>query len=353
MFARTALGIAAITAAALSLTGVSAAAASPSISEVSTPGVQSFFMAAGPDGSVWYTATNGGGTSAEVGDLPAGGSPAYYSSKIIQPGQDGETGLGAITLGPDSNLWFLQSAEPSSDGEGVIYRVSSGTGSSGDGPLGTIKYARGGGILPELGGIVSGPDGRLYFTESAQAPDAIEEVGSIGIHGGITAGIPIAPGSPGAITEGPGSDLYVAEPDNGTIAQLTPQGTVTSVLTGITGLRDLVYADGYLWYTAVNAIGRVSVTGGGRLTIPLTVDPGQIAAGPGSSTDLWFATASTVTGPGGREQAVLGMVTTTGKPAANLLTQGITGLGTFGITTTSTQVWFTEGPSERLGVLTP
>jgi hypothetical protein len=60
-----------------------------------------------------------------------------------------------------------------------------------------------------------------------------------------------------------------------------------------------------------------------------------------------------VTGPGGREQAILGMVTTTGTPAATLLTQGITGLGTFGITATSTQVWFTEGASERLGVLTP
>ena len=47
------------------------------------------------------------------------------------------------------------------------------------------------------------------------------------------------------------------------------------------------------------------------------------------------------------------MITTTGTPAYTLLTQGITGLGTFGITATSTQVWFTEGASERLGVLTP
>lgn len=60
-----------------------------------------------------------------------------------------------------------------------------------------------------------------------------------------------------------------------------------------------------------------------------------------------------MTGPGGREQGALGMITTTGTPAYTLLTQGITGLGTFGITATSTQVWFTEGASERLGVLTP
>jgi hypothetical protein len=33
-----------------------------------------------------------------------------------------------------------------------------------------------------------------------------------------------------------------------------------------------------------------------------------------------------------------------------MFSQGITGVGTFGITATPTQVWFTEGASERLGV---
>jgi hypothetical protein len=128
---------------------------------------------------------------------------------------------------------------------------------------------------------------------------------------------------------------------------------VTPVLTGITGLGDLIYADGDLWYTAADAIGRVSVTGGSQLTIPPPVNPDQIVAGPVSASGLWFTTASTVTGPGGREQGALGMITTAGTPSYTLLTQGITGLGTFGITATSTQAWFTEGASERLGVLTP
>jgi streptogramin lyase len=359
MFARIALGAAATTAAALGLTaptGLTAAAASaasaasaaaPVISEVSTPGIESFDMAAGPAGSVWYTVPGGPGATAEVGEIPAGGQPQYFSDHIIQPGQ-GQGGLFSITLGPDDNLWITQSGT-----EGVIYRVSTGVGSSGDGPAGTIKYQRGGGVLPELGGITSGPGGRLYFTEAAQPPDEIEKVGSIGVHGGVTQGITIAPGVPGAITAGPGGDLYVAEPSNGTIVQLTPQGTVSPVLTGITGLGDLIYADGDLWYTAIDAVGRVSVTGGSQLTIPLPVTPNQIVAGPGSSTDLWFTTASTVTGPGGSEQGALGMITTTGTPASTLLTQGITGQGTFGITATSTQVWFTEGAADRLGVLTP
>ena len=360
MFARVVVGLAAMTATGLGLTGLTPAAAtarvrplSPVISEIATPGVESFNMAAGPKGSVWYTVANGTGTPAEVGDVPAGGNPAYFSHHIIQPGQEGEGGLASITLGPDHNLWFTQSAEPSSGGSGVIYRVASGAGPRGDGKRGTIKYQRAGGILPELGGIISGPGGSLYFTEAPQAPDETEEVGSLGVHGGVTPGITIAPGVPGAIAEGPGGDLYVAEPSNGTIAQLTPQGTVTPVLTGVTGLGDLIYADGDLWYTAADEIGRVSVTGGSQLTISLPVDPDQIVAGPGTSTDLWFTTATAVTGPGGHESGALGMITTTGTPAYALLTQGITGLGTFGITATSTQVWFTEGASERLGVLTP
>ena len=358
MFARIALGVAAMTAAALSLTGLTAAIASvhpqtPVISEISTPGVESFNMATGPKGSIWYTVPGGPGATAEVGDVPAGGTPHYHSDHLIQPGQEGEGGLSTITLGSDRNLWFTQSAEPSSQGQGVIYRVASGAGPPSEGPLGTIKYQRGGGVLPELGGIISGPGGRLYFTEAAQAPGEIEDVGSIGVHGGVTPPIPIAPGIPGAIAAGPGGDLYVAEPSNGTIAQLTPQGTVTTVLTGIIGLRDLIYADGDLWYTAADAVGRVAVTGGSQLTISLPVDPGQIVAGPGSGSDLWFTTASTVTGPGGREQGAVGMITTTGTPAYSLLTQGITGVGTFGIAATRTQVWFTEGASERLGILTP
>lgn len=58
MFARIALGVAAMTAAALSLTGLTAATASvhpqtPVISEISTPGVESFNMATRTQ--VWFT----------------------------------------------------------------------------------------------------------------------------------------------------------------------------------------------------------------------------------------------------------------------------------------------------------
>jgi streptogramin lyase len=74
--------------------------------------------------------------------------------------------------------------------------------------------------------------------------------------------------------------------------------------------------------------------------------PGPVVEDPDGN--LWFTTSGTVT-TGGRQTGELGMITTAGVPTMS--SQGITGLGTFGITATSTQVWFTEGASGRLGVV--
>jgi streptogramin lyase len=327
-----------------------APAAAPSISEIATPGVESFNIAAGPNGSVWYTAI-GSGSHLEVGEIPAGGQAAYFSNGIFQAGQDGEAGdLGPIALGPDDNLWFTQSGQPSSAGAGVVYRISSGVGNSGDGPLGTVKYQRADGILPNVGGITSGPGGRVYFTETSAAIDPpagpAEEVGSMGVHGGVTPGIPGAPSVPGAVTEDRAGNLWFAEAGSEEIARLTPAGVITQVPVGVV-VRDItVGPDGNLWFTSENAIGRLSPSGTGLTLFPVPVVPDQITAGPDGN--LWFTTSSTAT-VDGRESGELGRITTAGVPT--LFTQGITGIGTFGITATPTQVWFTEGASDRLGVV--
>lgn len=329
-----------------------ASAAAPAISEIATPGVESFNIAAGPDGSVWYTAT-GSGSRLEVGEIPAGGQPAYFSNGIFQAGQDEEAGdLGPITLGPDDNLWFTQSAGPSSAGAGVVYRISSGVGNSGDGPLGAVKYERADGILPNVFGITGGPGGRVYFTETSDAIDPpvgpAEEVGSMGVHGGVTAGIPGAPSIPGAIAEDGEGNLWFAEPSSEEIARLTPAGVITQIPVGVV-VRDItVGPDGNLWFTSDNAIGTLSPSGTGlRLfPVPALVAPDQITAGPHGT--LWFTDSNPETA-NGREAGELGTITTAG--AVTMFSQGITGLATFGIAATPTQVWFTEGASDRLGVV--
>jgi streptogramin lyase len=325
--------------------------AAPTITEVPTPGAEALNIAAGPNGSVWYTAI-GSGSVTEVGEIPAGGQPAYFSSGIFQAGQDGEDAdLGPITLGPDDNMWFTQSAQPSSAGAGVVYRISSGVGSSGDGPIGAVKYERADGILPNVGGITSGPAGRVYFTETSSAIDPPagppEELGSMGVHGGVDAGVPGEPSLPGAVVEDPDGNLWFTEPGSEDLARVTPAGVVSQFPVGVAGLRDItVGPDGNLWFTSENAIGRISPSGTGLTLFPVSVAPDQITAGPDGN--LWFTSASTVT-VDGRETGVLGTMTTAGVPT--LLSQGITGSATFGIAATSTQVWFTEGAFDRLGVV--
>ncbi len=97
-----------------------------------------------------------------------------------------------------------------------------------------------------------------------------------------------------------------------------------------------------------DAIGTLSPNGTGlRLfPVPALVAPDQITAGPHGT--LWFTDSNPVT-TNGRETGELGMITTGG--SVTMFSQGITGLATFGIAATPTQVWFTEGASDRLGVV--
>ena len=209
----------------------------------------------------------------------------------------------------------------------MVYRISSGVGTSGDGPLGTVKYQRAGGVLPNVGGITGGPGGRVYFTETSAAIDPPagppEEVGSIGVHGGVTAGIPGAPSLPGAVVADREGNLWFLEEGSEEIARMTPAGVITQFPVNVPGLQDITLGpDGNLWFTSADAIGSISPSGTGLRLFPVSVDPDQITAGPDGN--LWFTTASTVT-TGGREAGVLGRITTAG--VTTLFTQGITGQG--------------------------
>jgi streptogramin lyase len=57
------------------------------ISEISTPGVESFNMAAGPDGSVWYTAADAIGRVSVTGGsqltIPSAPEPAGHSTTVM------------------------------------------------------------------------------------------------------------------------------------------------------------------------------------------------------------------------------------------------------------------------------
>jgi streptogramin lyase len=307
-------------------------AGTPQVFEINTQGVDADQITAGPNGTVWFTGTTTDNPSPVVGQLTATDQQQYFS-KGISPKSE----LGSITEGPDQNLWFTSSG-------GTVYRISSGVGNSGDGPIGSVKFQSGDGILPELGGITSGPGGRLWFTESSGQVNAPVQVGSIGVHGGVTGGPSASSDLPAQITEDGQGDLWFTEPNNGLVVRVDPQGQVQQFPADVSGPFGITLGpDGNIWYTGLNAIGRIAPTGGTPTVFSLgglsnePVDARDITAGPDGG--LWFTTDSNS----------IGFISTNGVPG--LITQGITGQPTLGITATSNEVYFTEGSSDKIGVV--
>jgi streptogramin lyase len=314
-------------------------AGTPQIFEIDTPGVDPDNIAAGPAGTVWYTASTLDNSTSEIGELTASDQQQYFSKGIFQTDAVGHpTDLGSIAEGPDENLWFTGS-------DGVVYRISSGVGNSGDGPTGTVKYQSGDGILPELGGITSGPEGRLWFTEASGQENAPVQVGSIGVHGGVTSGPSSSTSDlPGSIVEDGQGDLWFTEPNNGLLERVTPQGQVEAFAADVIGPQGIALGpNGDIWYTGDNAIGEMAPTGGTPQVFSLTGLSDQqvlaraITAGPDGN--LWFTTGANS----------IGEISTSGQ--AQLFTQGITGEPTLGIAATSNEVYFTEGSSQKIGVV--
>jgi streptogramin lyase len=216
-------------------------------------------VATGPDGAVWFTElnsypfTDGVG---RVGRLTPDGALTEYSV----PGTDDAPN--AIAQGPDGNLWFTNS------GTDTIGRIT---------PQGAVT---------EFGGIVSGgapqdiaagPDGALWFTEAGY--NRGNRIGRIAPGGAVQefcirtcsgpAGSPEDGLQPGGIVAGPDSRLWFTEANpsgTGYVAAASLDGHVQEypVPTANAQPTDIALGgDGALWFTerATGKIGRVTTSG--------------------------------------------------------------------------------------------
>jgi virginiamycin B lyase len=140
-------------------------------------------------------------------------------------------------------------------------------------------------------GIIAGPDGALWFTESST-----NKIGRVTTSGSFTEyPVPTASSSPLAIVNGPDGALWFVESTANKIGRITTSGAITEFQ--VPGLgQDLAGIaagpDGALWFTNAgnNTIGRVT-TAGVFTSFPLpqletTGTPGGIVAG--SDGALWF-----------------------------------------------------------------
>jgi virginiamycin B lyase len=232
-------------------------------------GTRAVDIATGPDGNLWFTWISYRSASGKgVGRISTGGEVSEYPL-----GGEPQWDIGGIVAGADGNLWF---ANPSA---GSIGHVS---------PSGQIVEFP----LPDAGarptGITLGPDGVPWFTETAAA-----RIGRIDPEGKVSElGLP--PGSqPVDLATGPDGALWVAERESGQIARVETDGRVTHFsLPGEDWTPTSIVAgsDGGIWFGDESAprIGRIGSDGEVRVfAVPGSGGTGELVTGPDGR--IWYA----------------------------------------------------------------
>ncbi len=209
-------------------------------------------IAAGSDGALWFTESNGdkigrittSGTITEWG-LPAGSSPY------------------GIAAGPDGALWFAEI------GRYRIGRITtSGSITEWSLPAGSGNPA----------GIAAGPDGALWFTEEG----VNSKIGRITTSGDISEwGLSSASRDPAGIAAGPDGALWFTVRDGNKIGRVTTSGDISEW--GLSSAsRDpagiAAGPDGALWFAEHNGY-RI-----GKAVIQFTVNA-SVSGGHGTVTE--------------------------------------------------------------------
>lgn len=201
--------------------------------------------------------------------------PAGTITEIPLP--TANSGAMGIVSGPDGNLWFT---EPGTK----IGRITS-YGLITEFPLPSNMYRS---------GIASGPDGNLWITEvsSYSIKNKIARITPTGV---ITEfSVPTAKSAPYFIASGPDGNLWFTETNGNKIGRITTSGVITEfpvpptaypALGGITS-----GPDGNLWFTeqSTSEIDRITPTG--TITeFPLpAANSNPLNITPGSDGNLWF-----------------------------------------------------------------
>jgi virginiamycin B lyase len=159
--------------------------------------------------------------------------------------------------------------------------------------------------------------------------------------------LPTTAASPSGIVAGPDGNLWVTETGGNKIAQTTPSGIVTEFSTGITanaGLGGITSGpDGNLWFTesTANQIGRITPAGVVTEYGGLTANAGPTQITPGPDGNLWFTE---------RTANKIGVISTAG----TLLHEYTAAGAPVGITsdTTDNLLWFVEKNGSQVASIT-
>ena len=272
-------------------------------------------IAAGPDGNLWFTETDGDA----IGRITPSGVVTEFLEGISE-----NSGPLGITAGPDGNLWFTEYDA------GRIGRIT---------PAGVVTEFSAG-ITPGSSprSIVTGADGNLWYTDTNG-----RRIGRI-TPAGVVTEFSIDGTGPGAIAAGPDGNVWWTE--MGAIGRITPAGDFTR-FTGPYGflMGMATGPDGNLWVTeSFGPIRRVNTAGTitGTFTLPAEISPFGITAGPDGNlwfTDSGYDSIGRIT-PAGAIAIVSTGVSLDSDPRD--ITAGPDG-----------NLWFTEQAADQIGRVTP
>jgi virginiamycin B lyase len=239
-----------------------------------------------PDGALWFVSECNGQTCDSPPDTAGRITTSGAITRFSLPSTDNN--LGGPAVGSDGALWITDAGSTP-----LVYRATlSGNITPFTVPTGHSAH-----------GIVSGPDGALWFSGSGDN-GTDNSIGRITTSGAISEfPIPTANAGVNGATAGPDGALWFTELSGNKIGRITTQGTITEYPLPTLGGSPVGIAagpDGALWFVEASCtpfgcsqnpaakIGRIT-TSGIITEYPLPSGgsaPAHIAAGPDGA--MWF-----------------------------------------------------------------
>jgi streptogramin lyase len=247
-------------------------------------------IVAGPNGNMWFTESSDPGRIGEI-------SLTTHAITEFPPATANVTPFG-IAVGPDGDIWYTEKDVHGATigANSRIAWINPATGTGSDVPTLTASSA------PNA--IAAGPNGSLWFTESAAA---VSKIGLVNVPGhSIAAEIPTptAMSQPTVITPGPDGNMWFTE--GNAAVNVANIGVINSVTHAITNEFATTTAnsdpigitagpDGNLWFTegalAASKAGRIGAGAPGALvTAPAvtgTPQPGQTLTCQAATWSAW------------------------------------------------------------------
>lgn len=242
-----------------------------------THGAQAGFVALGSDGAIWFTEFN----AAKIGRVDPFGN---LTESVIPSGNEGVE----IAAGKNGSLWFTEITPTGGPSPASIGKITTAGAIS--------EYPVPNAASSQLQGIALGPDGNMWFVDSGNNDiGTITPAGVISTHGGIHTGA-----FPYDITPGPPADgdLWFTEKTLGRVGKITVAGAVTEfdLPSSSAAPRGIVLgSDGNLWVAESSTFKIAQVTTGGVVSEFDNLGaelPYELGLGPDGN--LWIASPSGV-----------------------------------------------------------